>query len=74
MIDPTAPPLWGTALSTARKDHQARRLEVVEQELWPDGVPKLEVSVRNRMVADRFVAKGWSPLSVRHLQRLHGGR
>ena len=74
-IKPIAPAHWLTALSTARKHHQERRLEVVERELWPEGAPSdLHVSVRNRMLADRFIAKGWSPLSVRHLQRLHGGR
>jgi hypothetical protein len=32
------------------------------------------VSVRNRMIARGFKVRGWAAPSVRHLQRLHGGR
>ena len=74
-IEPTSPPYWGTALSTAHKGHQANRLEVVEHQIWPEGVPSgLHVSARNRLIEHGFKANGWAPPSDRHLQRLHGGR
>jgi hypothetical protein len=75
VIEPIAKPNWGTPLSTAAKGYQARRLQVIETDLWPNGPPVgLHVSDRNRLLAQRFAANGWDPISDRHLQRLHGGR
>jgi len=74
-IEPISLPCWGTPLSTAHKGYQGHRLQVIESAIWPYGIPHgLHVSERNRILAKQFEANGWDPPSVRHLQRLHGGR
>lgn len=70
-----ARPETDTPLSTASKGYQERRFQVVESAIWPNGRPAdLHVSEHNRSLAKGFKARKWDAISVRHLQRLRGGR
>jgi hypothetical protein len=74
-IEPIALPYWGTSLSTACKGHVEARVRLIESKIWPDGVPSgLHVSVYNQMLAAGFTTRKWDVPSIRHLQRLRGGR
>ena len=77
-IKPIPRPGGGTELSTQYKLHQTRRIQTVAAELWPNtnGRPPPGVSVaeRNQVLRAKFADRDWAPPSVRHLQRVFGGR
>ena len=74
-IEPYGRPFAGTPLSTARKGHQAARIDLAVNDLWgsdrqPTGLP---VAERNMAIWDWFARRGLDEPSDRHLRRYFNG-